>query len=362
MSKVFVSGCYDILHAGHIQFLKEAKTLGEELIVCVPSDEVLFLCKNRRPSIPLDHKIEILKNLPFVDDVVVGSNIEDIGLNFKDIIKDISPDILVATEDDDFWFQKENLCEKIGVEYRILPKTSPEFEPVSTSSIIDNILAPQEVPMRVDLAGGWLDVPEHARCDGFVVNCAISPNVSLTNWMYEKQSGLGGSAAWAHLNGKDAVESELNMGVGWQDAAIIRETGLCAWKSDDRPHLSIKRSGDILKGKMALWHTGNSHNTPAYSNLVRDYDLLAAASRTAMLGVQNNDLGMLCDAINLNYNVQIKEGMAPLPDIGAPLARKYCGGGHGGYALYVFSDLSFRDDFISSTVNTIKIEPYINYE
>ena len=195
--------------------------------------------------------------------------------------------------------------------------------------------------MRVDLAGGWLDVPEHARCDGFVVNCAISPNVSLTNWMYEKQSGLGGSAAWAHLNGKDAVESELNMGVGWQDAAIIK---------------------DILKGKMALWHTGNSHNTPAYSNLVRDYDLLAAASRTAMLGVQNNDLGMLCDAINLNYNVQIKEGMAPLPDIGAPLARKYCGGGHGGYALYVFSDLSFRDDFISSTVNTIKIEPYINYE
>ena len=62
MSKVFVSGCYDILHAGHIQFLKEAKELGDELIVCVPSDEVLFLCKSRRPSIPLFHKMEILKN------------------------------------------------------------------------------------------------------------------------------------------------------------------------------------------------------------------------------------------------------------------------------------------------------------
>lgn len=362
MTKVFVSGCYDILHAGHIQFLKEAKELGDELIVCVPSDEVLFICKSRRPSIPLDHKIEILKNLPFVDDVVVGSNTEIFGLNFKDIIKDISPDILVVTEDDDFWFQKENLCEKIGIEYRVLPKTSPEFEPVSTSSIIDNILAPQDVPMRVDLAGGWLDVPEHSRSDGFVVNCSISPKVSLTDWMYEKQSGLGGSAAWAQLNGKDAVESELNMGVGWQDAAIIRETGLCAWESCHRPHFLIKRNGDILKGKMALWYTGNPHNTPAYSNLVRDYDLLAGASRVGYSAVQHNDLTMLCDAINMNYDVQIKEGMTPLPAAAASIARKYCGGGHGGYALYVFKHESHRNYFTEYTENTIKIEPYINYE
>ena len=55
--------------------------------------------------------------------------------------------------------------------------------------------APTDAPMRVDLAGGWLDVPKHSRTNGFIVNCAISPKVSLTNWSYEKQSGLGGSAA-----------------------------------------------------------------------------------------------------------------------------------------------------------------------
>ena len=53
--------------------------------------------------------------------------------------------------------------------------------------------------------------------------------VSLTDWCYEQKSGLGGSGAWALLNGHDGVESELNLGVGWQDPAIIRETGLCVW-------------------------------------------------------------------------------------------------------------------------------------
>lgn len=48
------------------------------------------------------------------------------------------------------------------------------------------------------------------------MNCAIEPLVSLHSWPYEKSSGLGGSAAWAALNGENCLRSELDLGVGWQ--------------------------------------------------------------------------------------------------------------------------------------------------
>lgn len=52
MKKVFISGCYDILHGGHIQFFKEARALGDHLTVCFASDNVLWEHKKRRTSIP----------------------------------------------------------------------------------------------------------------------------------------------------------------------------------------------------------------------------------------------------------------------------------------------------------------------
>ena len=57
MKKVFVSGCFDVLHGGHLEFFEQAKALGDYLIVCLPSDPVLLLHKNRTPWIPLEHKL-----------------------------------------------------------------------------------------------------------------------------------------------------------------------------------------------------------------------------------------------------------------------------------------------------------------
>jgi hypothetical protein len=63
-------------------------------------------------------------------------------------------------------------------------------------------------------------VPKHARQGAFIVNCAISPLVSLHDWHYEIGGGLGGSAAHALLCGRNSVQSELDLGVGWQDPAV----------------------------------------------------------------------------------------------------------------------------------------------
>ena len=104
-------------------------------------------------------------------------------------------------------------------------------------------------------------MPHDVRQGAYIVNCAISPMVSVNDWSYELKPGLGGSGAWALLNGNDGVESELNMGVGLQDPAIIRQTGVCVWRSGERPELDFKRNGDFLKGHMALHYNDIPHNT-----------------------------------------------------------------------------------------------------
>ena len=69
--------------------------------------------------------------------------------------------------------------------------------------------------------------------------------VSLMEWGYEKCAGMGGSGAWAMLEGRDPVQSELDLGVGWQDPAVINETGLCVWRSGPSPVLDLKSTGDF---------------------------------------------------------------------------------------------------------------------
>lgn len=358
MKKVFISGCYDILHGGHIQFFKEARALGDHLTVSFASDKVLWDHKRRRTSIPQDHKLALMTALDIVDQVVIG-DCDELGLDFKDHFLSIKPDVLAVTEDDQYEDVKRALCEEVGAEYVKLPKTPPQFTPVSTSSIVRNIRTPAYAPLRVDFAGGWLDVPRHSREGAFIVNCAISPLVSLTNWDYEQKSGLGGSGAWALLNGNDGVESELALGVGWQDPAIIRETGLCVWRSGDKPVLHFKRNGDFLRGHMALHYTDIPHDTPANADNDRDYDMIEAAGKLAKEAVFEASLSKLGQAIELTYDMQMKEGMRELPEADGCIGRKYAGGGWGGYALYLFENTEDRDTFVCTANTNRPIEPYI---
>jgi len=343
MIRVFVSGCYDILHAGHVQFFREARALGDHLTVCFASAEVLWRHKQRRSSLPDEHKRALLAALTMVDEVVIGNGLEE-GLDFKEDFLRLRPDILAVTEDDKYTPLKQALCAQAGARYVVLPKTPPQFPPISTTEIVRWIRAPQEAPLRVDFAGGWLDVPRFARPGGYIVNCAISPTVSLRAWSYERNAGLGGSGAWALLNGRDGIGSELDLGVGWQDPAVIAETGLCVWRSGRRPELELKTDGAWLHGHLALLWTGRSHSTPGVVDLPRDYAAIARAGRTARDAVWRQDLAGLADAVRQSYAVQQAEAMAPLP-AGLPgaLAWKYCGGGFGGYAVYLFADAASRN-------------------
>lgn len=357
MIKVFVSGCYDIIHAGHIQFFEEARALGDHLTVSFASADVLWFHKRRKPSIPDEHKKALLEGLRIVDEVVVGRSTE-VGIDFREHFLRIRPDILAVTEDDQYAVLKRDLCDSTGAKYVVLPKTPPRFAPVSTSSIVRWVQAPTEAPLRVDFAGGWLDVPRYARDGAYVVNCAISPLVSLREWPYERNAGLGGSGAWALLNGRDGVDAELDLGVGWQDPAVIRETGLCVWRSGLRPELDFKRNPDFLQGLLAIDWTGSPHDTPGAADLARDYEMIERSGALARDGVIAADVTILAEGVKLYHQAQLLEGMAELPDIEGSLAKKYCGGGHGGYALYVFATRQQRDAAVATRDSLRAVEPY----
>jgi len=357
MIRVFVSGCYDIIHAGHVQFFREARALGEHLTVCFASQGVLWKHKQRNSSLPDEHKQALLLELGTVDDVVIGED-EELGLDFKSHFLRLRPDILAVTDDDQYADMKRALCAEVGAKYVVLPKTPPQFPPISTTKIVRFIRAPQSVPLRVDFAGGWLDVPRYARQGAFIVNCAISPTVSLRDWPYQRSAGLGGSGAWALLNGEDGVHSELKLGVGWQDPAVITESGLCVWCSGERPKLEIKTDAAMLGGRMALLWTGKAHSTPAAADLTRNYDAIEQAGLVARNAVWAKDFAGLVRATALSYEVQLGEGMATLPaDYPGILARKYCGGGFGGYALYLFDGATNRDAAVANQ-GVIAIEPF----
>jgi len=357
MKRIFVSGCYDIIHAGHLQFFEEARAQGDHLTVSFASEDVLRHHKQRRSSIPDLHKKALLEGLRMVDEVVIGDD-HDLGLDFKTYFLDPKPDVLVVTEDDQYADVKRALCDQVGANYLILPKTPPKFKPVSTSGIVKWVQAPTLAPLRVDFAGGWLDVPRHSREGAFIVNCAISPLVSLREWDYEKRSGLGGSGAWALLNGEDGVDAELDLGVGWQDPAVIRETGLCVWRSGARPVLDFKRNGEMLAGKMAILWTGLEHDTPGAADNRRDYDMIERSAHLAREGALSEDLEKLAEGVMCYHQAQLLEGMQPLPEIEGSIAKKYSGGGYGGYALYLFSTRELRDHAVQKHEALRVVEPF----
>lgn len=114
---------------------------------------------------------------------------------------------------------------------------------------------------------------------------------------------------------------------------------------------------------MALAWTGSPHVTYENTDLTRNYDLVQQAgslARQAVLPGQES-IHKLAEAINTSYAMQQHEGMAALPDSGqGELAKKYCGGGWGGYALYLFETQEQRAAFLQQTEGSKAIEPYIH--
>ena len=128
MKKVFVSGCYDIVHAGHIQFFEEARALGDYLIVSFASEPVLWHHKQRKPSIPDEHKKVLLESLRMVDKVILGTGMRK-GLDFEEEFLAEKPDILAVTEDDLYGAVRRNCARAWEPGTWFFPRRRPNSPP-----------------------------------------------------------------------------------------------------------------------------------------------------------------------------------------------------------------------------------------
>lgn len=357
MKKVFVSGAFNVLHAGHVRFLADAKALGDYLIVSFPPAELLWKLYDRKSVLDDADKAAVIGALDAVDEVVLSTDDDEV-LSFRTAVEQTKPDILAVTTDDRFMDAKRAFCAEQGIELVVLEKTLPDNVAKSGMQMLDRMKAPKHVPLRVDFAGGWLDVPEYSIEGAYIVNCAVSPTVSLREWLYRKGAGMGGSGGWSVLNGWDPVGSELGLGVGWQDPAVIAETGACVWKSGHKPVLDFKNTGEFLRGRMAIFDTRIKHNTPGLAGLERPFQKIAKAASVARLGIKEQDIAVLAIGVQMSYQLQLEEGQAPLPEIGDCLAHKYCGGGHGGYAVYLYETPEAREAALESCEDLYPVEPF----
>lgn len=357
MKKIFVSGAFNVLHAGHILFFEQAKALGDYLVVSYPNADLLWRLYDKKSVLEDADKRAVISALSMVDEVIESTD-EDVALSFRSAFMQVAPHVLAVTTDDQYIEEKRRFCAEQGVEFVVLEKLLPDNQRTTSTQLLSRVKAPAHAPLRVDFAGGWLDVPENAIPGEYIVNCSISPTVSLKEWLYRQGAGLGGSGGWSVLNGWDPVASELGLGVGWQDPAVIAETGACVWKSGPKPVLDFKNTGSFLKGCMAVYDTRVKHYTPGFAGYERSFERIAKAARIARLGVQQQDVSVLAVGVQMSYHLQLEEGMQPLPDVGNQLAHKYCGGGHGGYALYLYENKELRDAAIDACEDMYPVEPY----
>jgi len=93
MVRVMATGVFDLLHPGHIQYLAEAKKLGDELVVVVARDSTAERLKHR-PIVSEGQRLEMVRALKPVDEVVLGHE----G-NIYDILTDIRPDVIALGYD-----------------------------------------------------------------------------------------------------------------------------------------------------------------------------------------------------------------------------------------------------------------------
>src|SRR5665647_2303468 len=115
---VFVSGCFDILHSGHIAFLKEAAQFGD-LHVGLGSDKTVYDLKGRSTVNSEDERLYMLEALSCVKNVKInkGSGI----LDFLGDMKSLKPDVFVVNEDG-HTPEKEEICRELNIEYKVLKR------------------------------------------------------------------------------------------------------------------------------------------------------------------------------------------------------------------------------------------------
>jgi cytidyltransferase-like protein len=180
--KVFVSGCFDMLHSGHVAFFEEAAQHGD-LYVGIGSDNTIQQLKGR-PTINTDReRLYMVKAIKHVKEAWVNSGHG--LLDFNKEIRELKPDIFFVNEDG-FTHDKIKLCDEIGTKLLISKRIPHGGLPARSTTSLRTVC---NIPFRLDLAGGWLDQPFVSKHHpGPVITISVHPD-----YQFNDRSGMSSS-------------------------------------------------------------------------------------------------------------------------------------------------------------------------
>ncbi len=172
--KAFVSGCYDLLHSGHVEFFKEASAYGD-LYVGIGSDATILDYKHHKAVYSEQERLFMVKAIRYVKDAYInqGHGIMD----FIPTVKEIQPDVFVVNEDGSNE-DKRKFCEDNGIEYVVL-RRQPSNGLVARSST-ELKKTKSTIPTRLDIAGTWIDQPfVSCLAPGWAITISLEPTFEI---------------------------------------------------------------------------------------------------------------------------------------------------------------------------------------
>lgn len=131
---VLVGGCFDLIHYGHLQFLKKAKASGDFLIVALESDEFIIKNKNKKPIHTQKERGEILISLSPVD-MVVNLPLFSDNKDYFELVSSIKPKTIAVTDGDTQLKNKKLQAETVSADVKVV---TPLLKKYSTRQIIND--------------------------------------------------------------------------------------------------------------------------------------------------------------------------------------------------------------------------------
>lgn len=367
--RVFVSGCYDMLHSGHVAFFKEASQYGD-LYVGIGSDKTIEELKHRNTVCSERERLYMVKAIRYVKDAFInkGSGMMD----FVDTVDLVRPDVFVVNSDGGS-DTKRDFCAERGIEYVVLERV-PETGLKARSTTALRAETRCRLPYRLDLAGTWIDQPYVSQhCPGWALTISLEPtedfmerggmststrNAARKIWPYELPAYNEQMLARLLFCFENDPEQDKGHISGAQDAIGICMSGLNRhWYDNSYWPVKIESCHDE---KVLSWLEEHLCMVPMFPrrpgcSVVEGKDItpekvaaLAAAADDCWNAIMNRDLEGFAKAYKASFEAQI----AMFPAMIQPgveeyierwrdkvLAYKMPGAGGGGYLAMVVDEI-----------------------
>lgn len=384
MKKVFVSGCYDLLHSGHVEFFRQAAQYGE-LYVGIGSDKTILHYKNHKTVYSEQERLFMVKSIKYVKDAYInaGRGI----LDFIPTLDIVKPDILVVNSDGGS-DSKRKVCEERGIEYIVLERDPHEGLEARSSTELKK--SPCLIPTRLDLAGTWIDQP-YVSCHtpGWALTISLEPsfeirercglststrNVIKRIWPYQLPNMDPETLARLVFCFENHPEREDGIISGAQDSIGICIPGLCRHYYDN--HFWPDKIETCEDEVVLTWLENHLCMIPMDPrrhgcSVVDGMDItktkvetLAKAADDCWEAIMNTDLDAFAKAYKDSFNAQVAmfpamiqgcvqdyiDKYSAMEDV---LAWKMPGAGGGGYLACVVKD---AENFCDNHPEAIKLK------